>query len=241
MKRDKYFFYRYFGCYHSFDAILYLNPVNIWPFFVSKNPYISSIQMHSFHKSIPSLQGDKGGYKSPFHVFIDTFKSELEKSKEFQESIKALQDKSGKLGESEAYKKAVEAYNVAKKSADVAGNISNQTLKKAGQIIGDGVVAAWESVPIKLARKGTSMTANAISTAVDPIRKNKIYKSVTESVKQAIHDGDSSHYAGYVDKKTRRQVRKSKNKENTGSNQKMVFKENPKYFFSFNLFIFTKV
>ncbi|QSL66303.1 hypothetical protein MERGE_000681 [Pneumocystis wakefieldiae] len=183
--------------------------------------------MHSFHKSIPSLQGDKGGYKSPFHVFIDTFKSELEKSKEFQESIKALQDKSGKLGESEAYKKAVEAYNVAKKSADVAGNISNQTLKKAGQIIGDGVVAAWESVPIKLARKGTSMTANAISTAVDPIRKNKIYKSVTESVKQAIHDGDSSHYAGYVDKKTRRQVRKSKNKENTGSNQKMVFKENP--------------
>ncbi|KTW26992.1 hypothetical protein T552_02483 [Pneumocystis carinii B80] len=226
MKRHKYVFYRRFKGYNSFEAILYLNPMNIWSFFIYKNPKISFIQRNSFHRSVLRFQDDKRGYKNPFHVFIDTFKSELEKSKEFQESVKALQDKSGKLGESETYKKAVEAYNIAKKSADVAGNISNQTLRKAGQIIGDSVVATWESAPVKLARKGTVITANVISAATDPIRKNKIYKSVTESVKQAIHDGDSSHYAGYVDKNTRRQARKSKNKENIGLDQKTMFKKN---------------
>jgi mitochondrial import inner membrane translocase subunit TIM44 len=48
--------------------------------------------------------------KSPFQVFVDTFKSELSKSQELQESVKALQDESGKLGDSEALRRAKEAY-----------------------------------------------------------------------------------------------------------------------------------
>ena len=52
--------------------------------------------------------------KSPFQVFVDTFKSELAKSREFQESIKALQDESGKIGDSEALRRAKEAYAKAK-------------------------------------------------------------------------------------------------------------------------------
>lgn len=48
--------------------------------------------------------------KSPFQVFVDTLKSELAKSKEFQESVKALQDESGKIGDSEALRRAKEAY-----------------------------------------------------------------------------------------------------------------------------------
>jgi hypothetical protein len=48
--------------------------------------------------------------KSPFQVFVDTLKSEFAKSKEFQESIKALQDESGKIGDSEALRRAKEAY-----------------------------------------------------------------------------------------------------------------------------------
>jgi hypothetical protein len=52
--------------------------------------------------------------KSPFQVFVDTFKSELAKSRELQESMKALQDESGKLGDSEALRRAKEAYARAK-------------------------------------------------------------------------------------------------------------------------------
>lgn len=52
--------------------------------------------------------------KSPFQVFVDTFKSELSKSRELQESVKALQDESGKLGDSEALRRAKDAYAKAK-------------------------------------------------------------------------------------------------------------------------------
>jgi hypothetical protein len=48
--------------------------------------------------------------KSPFQVFVDTFKSELSKSRELQETVKALQDESGKIGDSEALRRAKEAY-----------------------------------------------------------------------------------------------------------------------------------
>lgn len=48
--------------------------------------------------------------KSPLQVFVDTFKSELAKSTELQESVKALQDESGKIGDSEALRRAKEAY-----------------------------------------------------------------------------------------------------------------------------------
>jgi import inner membrane translocase subunit TIM44 len=43
-------------------------------------------------------------------VFVDTFKSELSKSRELQETVKALQDESGKIGDSEALRRAKEAY-----------------------------------------------------------------------------------------------------------------------------------
>ena len=41
---------------------------------------------------------------------MDTFKSELSKSRELQETVKALQDESGKIGDSEALRRAKEAY-----------------------------------------------------------------------------------------------------------------------------------
>jgi import inner membrane translocase subunit TIM44 len=54
--------------------------------------------------------------KSPFQVFVDTFKSELSKSRELQETVKALQDESGKIGDSEALRRAKEAYAKARVS-----------------------------------------------------------------------------------------------------------------------------
>src|SRR5579859_1686615 len=57
--------------------------------------------------------------KSPFQVFVDTFKSELSKSRELQESVKALQDESGRLGDSEALRRAKEAYTKAKVAYNV--------------------------------------------------------------------------------------------------------------------------
>ncbi|KTW26861.1 protein translocase subunit TIM44 [Pneumocystis jirovecii RU7] len=227
MKKSKYVFLTYTRHFYFFEPILYIHSIDIWPFFKSKNSYFLLTLRHSFHTSTLNSHQNIKGYKDPIRVFIDTFKSELEKSKKFQESVKALQDKSGKLGESEAYKKAKEAYKVAKESAGVASNFSNRTLKKISQIIEGGVVTVWESVPVRLARKGTVIAVDTISIATHPIRENKIYKSIAGSVKKVIHESNSSHYGGYVDKNTRRQTRKTQNETDLEYSKKTIVKENP--------------
>ncbi|KAG5440487.1 hypothetical protein PCK2_000421 [Pneumocystis canis] len=73
---------------------------------------------------------------------------------------------------------------------------------------------------------GTVMTANFISSVIYPIKENNIYKLIIGSIRQAIYDGDSSHYGGYIDKKTRRQVRKIQNKGNHEFSRKSLVKEN---------------
>jgi hypothetical protein len=67
--------------------------------------------------------------KSPFQVFVDTFKSELSKSQELQETVKALQDESGKIGDSEALRRAKEAYSKARVLLSMIGfdNRNNRT------------------------------------------------------------------------------------------------------------------
>ncbi|KAG4306304.1 hypothetical protein PORY_000292 [Pneumocystis oryctolagi] len=226
MRRSRNALFRSLKYNYSFGTVLYVHSIDIWSL-KFKNSYFPLIFIHSFDRSLSRFHGDRGNYKDPIHVFIDTFKSELKKSKEFQESIKALQDKSGKLGESEAYKKAKEAYQVAKERADAAGNLSNKTLKKIGQIMEKSVITIWESVPIKFIKKGTIMTANTIFHITEPIRRNKVYKLVIESVKNVIHEGDNSYYGGYIDKTTRRQVRKAQSKGNLECSEKAIIKENP--------------
>jgi mitochondrial import inner membrane translocase subunit TIM44 len=68
--------------------------------------------------------------KSPFQVFVDTLKTELAKNKEFQESVKALQDESGKIGDSEALRRAKEAYSKARVSTafELSVNIRNNRI-----------------------------------------------------------------------------------------------------------------
>ncbi|KAG5518459.1 hypothetical protein PMAC_002854 [Pneumocystis sp. 'macacae'] len=229
MKKSRHALPVYIKHFCSSGTILYIHSIDTWPFLKFKNLYLPLTLKHSFHISLLNSHQDTGGYKDPIRVFIDTFKSELEKSKKFQESVKALQDKSGRLGESEAYRKAKEAYKVAKESADVAGNFSNQTLKKVGQIIENGVVALWESVPIKFARKGAVIAVDTIFIITRPIRENKIYKSIAGSIKKVIHESNSSRYGGYIDKNTRRQTRKAKNEINLEYSKKTLVKENPKH------------
>ena len=49
--------------------------------------------------------------KSPFQVFVETFKTEWKKSDELQNNIKALADETGRMAESGAYKRAKDAWH----------------------------------------------------------------------------------------------------------------------------------
>ncbi|EJS43309.1 tim44p [Saccharomyces arboricola H-6] len=137
-----------------------------------------------------------GNPRSPLQIFRDTFKKEWEKSQELQENIKTLQDASGKLGESEAYKKAREAYLKAQRGSTIVG----KTLKKTGETVEHIATRAWESELGKNTRKAASATAKKLDESFEPVRQTKIYKEVSE----VIDDGESSRYGGFITKEQRR-------------------------------------
>lgn len=114
-----------------------------------------------------------------------------------QDNIKTLQDASGRLGESEAYKKAREAYLKASKGSQT---IVGKTLQKTGETVEELATKAWDSDIAKTTRVVASKTAKKLDESFEPVRQTKIYKDVSE----VIDDGDSSSYGGFITKEQRR-------------------------------------
>jgi import inner membrane translocase subunit TIM44 len=156
----------------------------------------SNVAARSFHTSKTSFNAPS---KSPLQIFTETFRQEWKKSKELQEGIKALQDETGKIGESDAYKKAREAYQKAQKSSTVVG----RTIKETGEVIEKVAVTAWDSKAGKYTRQTIERTAETVDKAIDPVRQTKIYKDVSET----FDDGTSSAYGGFQTKEERREKR----------------------------------
>lgn len=137
--------------------------------------------------------------QSPLEVFFKTFKSEIQKSNELKENIKALQDETGRVAESEAFKKAKEAYDKAQKGSSTAGKVA----KKAAGAVGETVHAAWDSNIGKGVRKTVKTGAEAADKAFEPVRQTRVYKDVSE----IIDDGLSTSYGGYLTKEQREKLR----------------------------------
>lgn len=57
--------------------------------------------------------------RSPFRVFVETLKMEIEKNRELQENVKQLQGDVGKMQDSESMKKAKDMYERARVSSFV--------------------------------------------------------------------------------------------------------------------------
>lgn len=149
------------------------------------------LSQRGFHTSVRAQSGPK----SPLQIFTETFRSEWKKSKELQDNIKALQDETGKIGESDAYKKAREAYQKAQKSTTVVG----KTIKKTGEVVEKVVVTAWDSEAGKYTRKTIERTADAVDHAIEPIRQTKVYQEAAQSL-----DEGASRYGGFESKEQRR-------------------------------------
>lgn len=147
-----------------------------------------------------SASDDDNIDKTPFQVFFDTFKTEWKKSEELQTNIKALQDETGRMAESAAYKKAKEALEKAQEGTSSA---TSATLKKASETVGKAAHTAWESPVMKTTRTAVSKTADAVDKVTEPIRETKAYKTVRD----VIDDGSSMRYGGYEEKETRRRRR----------------------------------
>lgn len=140
------------------------------------------------------------GDKSPWQVFRDTLQSEFKASKEWNESTKALASSAHQFTENENIKRARAAYEAASGAATTR---TGAALKSTGQVIGKGAAWTWNTPVVKGVRKGVSATGQGLEKVTRPVRETEAYKSV----KDAIDDGSSSRYGGWIEKEERRRQR----------------------------------
>ncbi|PKS06740.1 hypothetical protein jhhlp_006814 [Lomentospora prolificans] len=145
------------------------------------------------------------GNKTPWEVFKETFQTEMEQSKEWNESTKAIASSAHQFTESESVRRAREAYE---KTSGAVSSTASKVVKTTAGAIGKGATWTWETPVVKGVRSAASVTGEALDKATKPIRETEAYKSV----KDVIDDGASARYGGWVEKEERRRRRELREK-----------------------------
>ncbi|THV05567.1 TIM44 subunit of mitochondria import inner membrane translocase [Dendrothele bispora CBS 962.96] len=161
--------------------------------------------------------------KSPFQTFVEVLREELRKNRELQENVKQLQGDVDKFQDSEAMKKAREAYERARLSASIKENprlrAAADELKKAGVKVGDAVSEALktmeESEVMRAISRASAAVSSTIEKSTEPIRKTVAYKALSETLVDALDDSGSAKHAGFEEKEARR-LRRQKRLEKAG-------------------------
>ncbi|WQF84658.1 Putative Tim44-like domain, NTF2-like domain superfamily protein [Colletotrichum destructivum] len=157
------------------------------------------------------------GDKTPWEVFRETLQTEFGKSKEWNESTKALSGEIQDFAESERVRKAREAYE---KSSGAISSAATTAVKTTAGAIGKGAAWTWDTTAMKGVRKVANVTGDVLDKATKPIRETEAYKNV----KDVIDDGSSSRYGGWVEKEERRKKREA---EALKSGQPEILEEDP--------------
>lgn len=176
-------------------------------------------------KAPPPPHGDK----SPWEVFRETLQSEFKASKEWEESTKALASSAHQFSENENVRRARAAYEAA---STATTSRTSTAFKTTGQAIGKGAAWTWNTGVVKGVRKGVNATGEGLEKATRPVRETEAYKSV----KDAIDDGSSSRYGGWVEKEERRKqrLRREELDRKAGKSHHVEERvEDPKYVFHF--------
>ncbi|KAJ5158943.1 Mitochondrial inner membrane translocase complex subunit Tim44 [Penicillium coprophilum] len=150
------------------------------------------------------------GDKSPWQVFRETLQTEFKASKEWEESTKALASSAHQFTENENVRRARAAYEAA---SNATTSKTSTALKTTGQVIGKGAAWTWNTSVVKGVRKGVNATGEGLEKATRPVRETEAYKSV----KNAIDDGSSSRYGGWVEKEERRKQRQLREEQDLKS------------------------
>lgn len=143
------------------------------------------------------------GDKTPWQVFRETLQTEFKASKEWNESTKALASSAHQFSENENIKRARAAYEAASGAATTR---TSSAFKTTGQAIGKSAAWTWNTPVVQGIRKGVNATGSGLEKATRPVRETEAYKSV----KDAIDDGSSSRYGGWIEKEERRKQRKKR-------------------------------
>jgi len=159
--------------------------------------------------------------KSPFQTFVDVLRDELKKNRELQENVKQLQGDVNKFQDSEAMRNARAAYERARLTSSIKENprlrAAAEELKKGGVKVGDAVSEALKTMEESdLARaisRATAAVSSTIASTTEPIRNTAAYKTLAETVIDALDDSGTAKHAGFEEKearRARRQIRLAK-------------------------------
>ncbi|KAJ4471969.1 mitochondria import inner membrane translocase TIM44 subunit [Lentinula aciculospora] len=161
--------------------------------------------------------------KSPFQTFVDVLRDELKKNRELQDNVKQLQGDVDKFQDSEAMKKAKAAYERARLTSSIKENprlrAAAEELRKTGVKVNDAVGEALKSMEeselMRAISKASAAVSSTIEKSTEPIRKTAAYKSLAETVIDALDDSGSAKHAGFEEKEARR-LRRQRRLEKAG-------------------------
>ncbi|KAI0295357.1 import inner membrane translocase subunit tim44 [Multifurca ochricompacta] len=150
--------------------------------------------------------------KSPFQTFVDVLKEELRKNRELQENVKQLQGDVDKFQDSEAMRKARAAYERARLTSSIKENprlrAAAEELRKGGVKVGDAVSEALktmeESEIARAISRATAAVSSTIASTTEPIRNTAAYKTLAETLVDALDDSGTAKHAGFEEKEMRR-------------------------------------
>lgn len=158
---------------------------------------IARVGIRSFSAGIVA----RNAPRSPLQVFMNTFQKEWKKSQELTDQIKQLKSATDEMGESEAFKRAKQAYDSAQKGSGALA----QGVQKTAEVVGDVAQKAWESPVGQAVKKTAEVTGETIDKVVaEPVRKTKVYKDATEVF------GEGASQYGLYESKEDRKVRRER-------------------------------
>ncbi|KAH7913876.1 hypothetical protein BJ138DRAFT_1001457 [Hygrophoropsis aurantiaca] len=177
---------------------------------LASSPHSSA--RRSFHSSSPRHDELP---KSPFQTFVEVLREELRKNRELQDNVKQLQGDVDKLQDSEAMKRARAAYERARLTSSIKENprlrAAAEDLRKTGVKVGDAVGEALktmeESEVMRAISRATSAVSSTIAHTTEPIRNTAAYKTLSDTLIDALDDSGSAKHAGFEEKEARRRRR----------------------------------
>ncbi|KAI0331468.1 mitochondria import inner membrane translocase TIM44 subunit [Cubamyces sp. BRFM 1775] len=167
----------------------------------------------SFHSSARRQNNEPP--KSPFQTFVEVLRDELRKNRELQDNVKQLQGDVEKFQDSEAMKRAREAYERARLTSSIKENprlrAAAEELRKAGIKVGDAVGEALrtmeESEVMRAISRASAAVSSTIEKTTEPIRNTAAYKTLSETIADALDDSGTAKHAGFEEKEARRKRR----------------------------------
>lgn len=159
------------------------------------------------------------GDKTPWQVFTETLRTEFKASKEWNDSTKQLAGSVQEFTESEGVRRAREA-------SEAASKTTSKFIKGTGRAIGHGAAWTWDTKVVQGIRGGVNATGRGIERATRPVRETQTFKDISE----AVDDGSSSRYGGWIEKEERRKRREARDLKEARSGKKPFEKmeEDPK-------------